>query len=48
MEKLDTGLEIHSLTIGTDQKDGMRWTIGSKVGKDKEMTVSIITIDDNF
>jgi len=48
MENLDTGLEIYSITIGLDQKDGMRWTIGTKVGKDKEMTISVIAVDDVF
>jgi hypothetical protein len=48
-DKADTGLIIHSILIGTNPKDCLRWDIGQLVGKDKSLRVSLIVHDDtNF
>lgn len=51
MDRLDTGLDIHSITIGINPVDGMKWTVGQevKLGKDRiAHTISRIEIDDVY
>lgn len=48
-DKADTGLIIHSILIGTNPKDCLRWDIGQLVGKDKSLKVTTIAHDEtNF
>lgn len=49
MDKADTGLTIHSISIGEDLKDCLRWDVGQMVGKNKTLQISTIIHDDaNF
>lgn len=49
MDKADTGLTIHSISIGEDLKDCIRWDIGQLVGKKKDLKITTIIHDDaNF
>jgi len=50
-DRLDTGLDIHSIIIGINPVNGMKWSVGQEVtlGKDRAThTISRITIDDNY
>lgn len=49
MDKADTGLSIHSILVGSNPKDCLRWDVGQLVGKDKSLKITAIIHDDaNF
>lgn len=49
MDKADTGLAIHSILIGSNPKDCIRWDVGQLIGKDKTIKITSIIHDDaNF
>ena len=48
MDNPETGLTIYSITLGSNPKDGMKWTLKQKITQDNdEYTITLIIADDS-